>query len=63
MWTILGKRPFFLADMAGFGKYRMGGFDRLGSKGLTKYCEIIILDLRLIKKNRTSNFIDKGMKY
>ena len=24
------KRPFFRADMAGLGKYSMGGYDRIG---------------------------------
>ena len=31
IWTFLEKRPFFRADMAGLGKYSMGG---LGSIGL-----------------------------
>ena len=25
-----GKRPFFRADMAGLGKYSMGGYGRIG---------------------------------
>ena len=27
---ILEKRPFFRSDMAGLGKYRMGGYGRIG---------------------------------
>ena len=35
MWKILEKRPFFRADLAGLGKYRTGGFGRIGVyKGL-----------------------------
>ena len=30
MWKFLEKRPFFRADMAGLGKYCMGGYDRIG---------------------------------
>ena len=30
MWKILEKRPFFRADMAGLGKYHMGGYGRIG---------------------------------
>ena len=30
MWNILEKRPFFRADMAGFGKYHMGGYGQIG---------------------------------
>ena len=30
MWKFLGKRPFFRADLAGLGKYRTGGFGRIG---------------------------------
>ena len=30
MLEILGKWPFFRADMAGFGIYCMGGYDRIG---------------------------------
>ena len=29
MWTFLEKRPFFRADMAGLGKYCMGGYGRI----------------------------------
>ena len=29
-WKILEKRPFFRADMAGLGKYSMGGYGRIG---------------------------------
>ena len=29
MWKILEKRPFFRADMAGLGKYSMGGYGRI----------------------------------
>ena len=30
MWTNMEKRPFFRAAMAGLGKYRMGGYGRIG---------------------------------
>ena len=30
MWKFLEKRPFFRADMAGLGKYHMGGYGRIG---------------------------------
>ena len=30
MWKFLRKRPFFRADMAGLGKYCMGGYGRIG---------------------------------
>ena len=30
IWKVLGKQPFFRADMAGLGKYRMGGYGRIG---------------------------------
>ena len=30
MWKSLEKRPFFRADMAGLGKYCMGGYGRIG---------------------------------
>ena len=30
MLKILEKRPFFRADMAGLGKYHMGGYGRIG---------------------------------
>ena len=30
MWKISEKRPFFRADMAGLGKYCMGGYGRIG---------------------------------
>ena len=30
MWKFLEKRPFFQADMAGLGKYCMGGYGRIG---------------------------------
>ena len=30
MWTFLEKQLFFRADMAGLGKYSMGGYDRIG---------------------------------
>ena len=30
MWKIWEKRPFFRADMAGSGKYHMGGYGRFG---------------------------------
>ena len=30
MWKFLEKRPFFRADLARLGKYRTGGFGRIG---------------------------------
>ena len=30
MWKFLEKWPFFRADMAGLGKYHMGGYGRIG---------------------------------
>ena len=30
MWKFLEKRPFFRADMAGLGKYHMGGYGWIG---------------------------------
>ena len=30
MWKFLEKRPFFRVDMAGLGKYCMGGYGRIG---------------------------------
>ena len=30
MWIFLEKWPFFWADMAGLGKYHMGGYGRIG---------------------------------
>ena len=30
MWKFLEKQPFFRADMAGLGKYHMGGYGRIG---------------------------------
>ena len=30
MWKNMEKRPFFRAAMAGLGKYRMGGYGRIG---------------------------------
>ena len=30
MWNVLEKQPFFRADMAGLGKYHMGGYGRIG---------------------------------
>ena len=30
MWKFLEKLPFFRADMAGLGKYCMGGYGRIG---------------------------------
>ena len=30
MWKSSEKRPFFRADMAGLGKYSMGGYGRIG---------------------------------
>ena len=30
IWKILEKRPFLWADMAGLGKYSMGGYGRIG---------------------------------
>ena len=30
MWKFLEKRPFFRVDMAGLGKYSMGGYGRIG---------------------------------
>ena len=38
MWNILEKRPFFRADMAGLGKYRMADMAGLGSK--VKYVKV-----------------------
>ena len=29
-WKFVEKRPFFRADMAGLGKYHMGGYGRIG---------------------------------
>ena len=41
------KRPFFRANMAGLGKYHMGGYGRIGvyrvrtdTGGLASICEI-----------------------
>ena len=36
MWKFLEKRPFFWADMAGLGKYHMGGYGRIGVYRVTK---------------------------
>ena len=30
MWIFFEKRLFFRADMAGLGKYHMGGYGRIG---------------------------------
>ena len=30
MWKNMEKRPFFRAAMAGLGKYRTGGYGRIG---------------------------------
>ena len=30
MWNFFEKQPFFRADMAGLGKYHMGGYGRIG---------------------------------
>ena len=30
MWKIWEKRPFFRVDIAGLGKYSMGGYGRIG---------------------------------
>ena len=30
MWKFSEKPPFFRADMAGLGKYHMGGYGRIG---------------------------------
>ena len=30
MWKFWEKQPFFRADMAGLGKYSMGGYGRIG---------------------------------
>ena len=30
IWKFMEKRPFFRADMAGLGKYCMGGYGRIG---------------------------------
>ena len=30
MWIFVEKRPYFRADMAGLGKYHMGGYGRIG---------------------------------
>ena len=30
MWKFSEKQPFFRADMAGLGKYHMGGYGRIG---------------------------------
>ena len=39
MWKILEKRPFFRADMAGLGKYSMGGYGRIGVYRVRLYNE------------------------
>ena len=37
MWNFLEKRPFFRADMAGLGKYSMGGYGRIGVYRVNKW--------------------------
>ena len=44
MWKFLEKQPFFQADLAGLGKYRTGGFGRIG---VYRVKEAAITHLRL----------------
>ena len=37
MWKFSEKRPFFRADMAGLGKYHMGGYGRIGVYRVKKW--------------------------
>ena len=40
MWKFSEKRPFFRADMAGLGKYHMGGYGRIGVYRVKYYVDI-----------------------
>ena len=50
MLKILEKRPFCRADMAGLGKYHMGGYGRIGVYRV-KLCFIQISFLRREKED------------
>ena len=41
MWKFLEKRPFFRADMAGLGKYCMGGYGRFGVYRVNKQHKLV----------------------
>ena len=39
----LEKRPFFRADMAGLGKYCMGGYGRIGVYRVNHFIKVLII--------------------
>ena len=43
MWKISEKQPFFRADMAGLGKYCMGGYGQIGVYRVNMYHFVKIL--------------------
>ena len=52
MWKLLEKRPFFRADMAGLGKYCMGGYGRIGVYRVTHFASgFDYIDSRKVKFN------------
>ena len=43
MWTFFEKQPFFQADIAGLGKYHMGGCGRIGVYKVNKVSPLSVL--------------------